>query len=76
VTAAKTAAMPMASYGHPTTGLEWRPSRQPLLDDLPKPTDQKVGGSSPAEHAEHATLDQARYPMTRPSRLRRGCGAS
>jgi hypothetical protein len=33
VTAAKTAAKTMASYGHLTTGLEYRPKRQPLLDD-------------------------------------------
>src|SRR5215467_689502 len=32
VTAAKTAAKTMASYGHLTTGLGYRPSRQSLLD--------------------------------------------
>jgi hypothetical protein len=39
---AATAAKTMASYGHLTTGLEYRPSRHPLLDNLPMPTDQKV----------------------------------
>jgi hypothetical protein len=32
-TAAKTAAKGMASYGHISTRLEYRASRQPLLDD-------------------------------------------
>jgi len=35
-----------------------------VLDDLPMPTDQKAGGSSPSKRAtsERATSTQARHP--------------
>ena len=55
VTAANTAAMAADNAGARWTTVECRPSIRTtmdgFLDDVPTPTDQKVGGSSPCERA-------------------------